>query len=501
MNSGQRLRALINVSYSLNQRGASVLANQWPSTRISTGASLHRRLLRRYKVSWLALALSVWLGPLAHSAEPLRWHPAENQVDANFDDAELKSVLAKVAQATGWQIYVEPDTTRRISVKFRNLAPGEALRRLLGDLNFALLPQTNAPSRLFIYRTSLQEATQLITPAPEPKRSRVIPNELIVALKPGSKVTIDELARRLGAKVVGNLEDLHAYRLQFKDAASADAARQLLATNPSLARVDSNYLIDRPTQTQPLQMSSTPPFPLKPKVSTDTGKVVIGLIDMAVQPLSDGMNEFLLPAIQVSGPPGPSGELPSHGTSMAETILRGLAATSDESGGSAVRILPVDVYGPRADTTTFDVARGVYAAVNAGATIINLSMGGDGESGLLANLIRQSHNSGVLFFGAAGNEPTTVPTYPAAYPEVVAVTSGDKRGNIAPFANRGSFVDVVAPGVSIVNYNGQSFFVSGTSTSTAYMSGAAAASRAAGNDPAQVEAQIRQAFGVKRSGR
>jgi hypothetical protein len=449
----------------------------------------------------LSITLNLWLTPLAQSAEPLRWHTAENQVDANFDSAELQSVLAKVAQATGWQIYVEPDTARLISVKFRNLPAGEALRRLLGDLNFALLPQTNAPSRLFVYRTSLQEATQLITPAPEPKRSRLIPNELIVTLKPGSKTSIDELARRLGAKIVGHLDDLNAYRLQFKDAASADAARQLLATDPSLAKVESNYSIDRPTQTQPLQMSSTPAFPLKPKVSTDTSKVVIGLIDMAVQPLSGGMNEFLLPSLQVAGPSGTPGELPSHGTSMAETILRGLAATTVEPGESVVRILPVDVYGPRPDTTTFDVARGVYAAVNAGATIINLSMGGDGESGLLANLIRQSHNSGVLFFGAAGNEPTTLPTYPAAYPEVVAVTSGDKRGNIAPFANRGSFVDVVAPGVSIVNYNGQSFLVSGTSTSTAYMSGAAAASRAAGNDPAQVEAQIRAAFAVKRAGR
>lgn len=452
-------------------------------------------------VLWFSLALSASLTRPAWAAEPLHWHHAENQVDANFDSADLKSVLAKVAQATRWQIYVEPDTTRTISVKFRNLAPGEALRRLLGDLNFALLPQADAPAKLFIYRTSLQEATQLIPPATTQKRSRVIPNELIVSLKPDSKVTIDELARRLGAKVVGHLEELHAYRLQFKDAASADAARQLLAADLSIGKIESNYSIDGPAQTQRLQMSSTPPFPLKPKVSTDTSKVVIGLIDMAVQPLSEGMNEFLLPSIQVAGQPGPPSDQPNHGTSMAETILRGLSMTSQESGGSSVRLLPVDVYGPREDTTTFDVAKGVYAAVNSGATIINLSMGGDGESSLLANIIRQSHNSGVLFFGAAGNEPTTAPTYPAAYPEVVAVTSGDKRGNIASFANRGSFVDVVAPGVSIVNYNGQSYFVSGTSTSTAYLSGAAAASRASGKDPAQVEAQIRDAFAVKRTGK
>lgn len=144
------------------------------------------------------------------------------------------------------------------------------------------------------------------------------------------------------------------------------------------------------------------------------------------------------------------------------------------------------------------MAKGIYAAINAGATIINLSMGGDGENRFLSNLIQDSYKSGVLFFGAAGNEPTLAPTYPAAYPEVVAVTAGDKRGNIAPYANRGSFVDVVAPGVSVVDFNGDSFFVSGTSASAAYMSGTAAAYRAAGKQPSQAETQIREAFGVKR---
>lgn len=467
--------------------------------------NLLRQPIRYSRNLWLAIVLSLAMVSLARAAESLKWLPSRPQVDADFDSADLKSVLAKVSRATGWRIYLEPDTHRTISVKFRNLEPGEALRRLLGDLNFALLPQTNAASKLFIYRTSLQEATQLIAAAPEKKRNaergRAIPNELVVTLKPGSKEKIEDLARRLGGKVVRSLDELNAYRLEFKDAASADAARQLLASEPSIGSVESNYATGLPTQTERLQMSSSLPFNLKPKVSTDSSKVVIGLIDMAVQPLADGMNDFLLPSLQVAGQPGHLQDQLSHGTSMAETILRGLSMSSQEAGGSIVRILPVDVYGPREETTTFDVAKGIYAAVNAGATIVNLSMGGDGESNLLSNIIQQSHKSGVIFFGAAGNEPTTLPTFPAAYPDVVAVTSGDKRGNIAPFANRGNFVDVIAPGVSVVDYNGESFLVSGTSASTAYMSGAAAAARAAGKDPAQVEAQIRTSFGVKRAGK
>jgi hypothetical protein len=103
----------------------------------------------------------------------------------------------------------------------------------------------------------------------------------------------------------------------------------------------------------------------------------------------------------------------------------------------------------------------------------------------------------VLFFGAAGNYPSTANTYPAAYPEVVAVTAGDKKGNIAPYANRGEFVDVIAPGVSVVQFNGQSFLINGTSASTAYVTGTAAAYRASGKTAAQAESSIRATLAVQ----
>ena len=70
---------------------------------------------------------------------------------------------------------------------------------------------------------------------------------------------------------------------------------------------------------------------------------------------------------------------------------------------------------------------------------------------------------GVLFLAAAGNEPTTAPNYPAAYPEVLAVTAGGRNGQLASYANRGDFVDVAAPGSSIIHFDGKAYLVSGTS--------------------------------------
>jgi subtilisin family serine protease len=160
--------------------------------------------------------------------------------------------------------------------------------------------------------------------------------------------------------------------------------------------------------------------------------------------------------------------------------------------------LPVDVYGNGSSTTTFDVAKGIYAAINAGAMIINLSLGSEGDSQFLHKMIQSGHEQGVLFFAAAGNEPVTTPTYPAAYPEVVAVTAGDKKGNVASYANHGDFVDVIAPGSSIVAFKNRVFLVMGTSASTAYSSGMAAGLADATKKPlSQVESTIRGTLGVK----
>ena len=77
----------------------------------------------------------------------------------------------------------------------------------------------------------------------------------------------------------------------------------------------------------------------------------------------------------------------------------------------------------------------------------------------------------MLFVAAAGNQPVTTPEYPAAYPEVEAVTAASAPGVLADYANRGDFVRFMLPGTSLVPWGGQSWAVTGTSTSTAYFSG------------------------------
>jgi hypothetical protein len=236
-----------------------------------------------------------------------------------------------------------------------------------------------------------------------------------------------------------------------------------------VARTDDNFSIGAPEGSMPLG-SGERPLGLTPKALPDGDYIIVGLIDTAVQGKESGISSFLLPGLSAVGESSGAANDLSHGTAMAETILRGISlSTTDPNTG--VRILPVDVYGGNPSTSTFDVANGIYKAVNSGANYINLSLGSEGDSPFLRNTIDASAKQGVQFFAAAGNEPTTALTYPAAYPNVTAVTALDRTGNIAPYANRGSFIDVAAPGTSIVNFNGQSYVVTGTSAATAYVTG------------------------------
>ena len=68
---------------------------------------------------------------------------------------------------------------------------------------------------------------------------------------------------------------------------------------------------------------------------------------------------------------------------------------------------------------------------------------------------------------------STAPSYPAAYPEVLAVTAIMRDGSFASYANRGDFVDLATSGTGLVVYNGQTYVITGTSASTAYVSGMA----------------------------
>ncbi len=425
--------------------------------------------------------------------DSMDWDLVNDRVSADLSNTSMERVLEMIATRTGWAVFREPGQSSVVSVKFKNLPRQKALKRVLGSLNFALISnKAQLGKKLVVFYSSAGNATEEITPRPRP-----IEDELLVTLNPDSKMSIGELARKYGAKIIGEIKDLNSYRLSFEDADAAKKAKETLESDPNVADLDQNYLIDQPVPSDLLGLGAAPPLNLKASVGDSGGHTIVGLIDTAVQIEGSRYKEFYLDPISLAGEALIDPEFPSHGTSMAETVLKGVTMATQEESGSSVRILPVDVYGPNEETNTFDIARGIYSAMEQGATVINMSLGGAGSSPMVENLIRQGSELGVIFIGAAGNEPTQLPNYPAAQPEVLAVTAGDRNGNLAAYANRGEFVDIVAPGTSLIYFGNRSWIVSGTSPATALVSGMAAGIAASsGKTVKQVETELRSSFPV-----
>ena len=429
-------------------------------------------LIGGFLVGWL-LAIPVQAG----TTNSLVWRSTSGQVSADIHGEPLLTLLNTIARQTGWQIFVEPKASRTASTKFSNLPVGDALKMLLGDLNFALVPQTNGPQQLYVFSTQMKNATKRVGAADGKEGiPRHVPNELIIRVKPG--VDVEALAKSLGATIIGSDAKLGIYRLQFDNAADTDSALASLQSNSNVLAVDYNYYYDPPLTPQALAGAPSGPvsLSLNPPKSDDCANLTVGLIDTPVQSLGGGLNQFMLPSVSVtSDVTSPSTTDITHGTGMAQTILRAIAQA--QKGNTSVKILPVDVYGNSATTTSWYVALGVQAAVNKGATVLNLSLGSSGDSTVLDSVLQQAIADGIMVFAAAGNQPVTTPTYPAASPGVNAVTALSAPGQLASYADYGSFVNMALPGSSVVYLGDTAYGMQGTSVSTAYASGIAAGTR------------------------
>src|SRR5262249_1696089 len=145
-----------------------------------------------------------------------------------------------------------------------------------------------------------------------------------------------------------------------------------------------NYAFDRPTVANRATVSPAAMFPIDPKPVGRGDQITVALIDTPVQPLDGKMKDFILPSVHITDAPATLPEDPTHATSMAETLLNSMiftkGASSDSSKLGNVRVLPIDIYGSDSSTTTFEVAQGLYKAIQSGAQVVNLSLGGTGES-------------------------------------------------------------------------------------------------------------------------
>ena len=176
-----------------------------------------------------------------------------------------------------------------------------------------------------------------------------------------------------------------------------------------------------------------------------------------------------------------------HGTAIASII-----ASNDPSAlGLAPRaeLFAAEVFDQTAEqgefASTVSLIKALNWLVTQEVSVVNISLAGP-PNRLLETALARVRERGVLAIAAAGNGgPMAQPMYPAAYPQVVAVTATDERGRAFRLANRGEYVDIAAPGVNIRHAQAGGGYAasSGTSYAVPFVTVAAARLMQSNSEP------------------
>lgn len=177
-------------------------------------------------------------------------------------------------------------------------------------------------------------------------------------------------------------------------------------------------------------------------------------------------------------------DCPGHGTFVAGLIAARPARDTGFSGvAPASTILPIRQTRNGRDGTADGLAKAIRVAADQGADIINVSSASLFPDDTLRRAVEYATSKDVLIVAAVANElgNGNAHPYPAAYPQVLAVGAIGSDGAAADFSGAGEFVDLVAPGSSIVSVGprgGGHLTATGTSYAAPLVAGAAALVRA-----------------------
>ena len=186
-----------------------------------------------------------------------------------------------------------------------------------------------------------------------------------------------------------------------------------------------------------------------------------------------------------------------HGTHVSGTIaaamnnLTGDPAADEGIVGVApnARILAYKVCAADGTCSDFAIEQAIAQAIADGAKVINMSLGAPQASQSLSDSVQAAWNAGLVIVAAAGNDGVeNVPSYPAAFDNVISVAAFDEDHRRASFSNYGSWVDISAPGNVIMSTypmsacpastapgnTGCYTWLSGTSMASPHVAGAAA---------------------------
>jgi|HubBroStandDraft_4_1064222.scaffolds.fasta_scaffold25006_3 hypothetical protein len=311
-----------------------------------------------------------------------------------------------------------------------------------------------------------------------------VPNEIITAFAPGATPqAIGLIARRYELTQLDSqsspLIGMSLYRWRLGGGRTVANTVRALGSERIVASVQPNFVFTLQEETAKIAAAAqgdAAQYVLAKLQSAQaqqvaTGKdVLVAVIDSAIDAKHPDLDGTIVKSFDALG----GSEKPhAHGTSIAGAIAAHGKLLGIAPGAQVLAIHAFDDSPGAAHGNSFSIYKGLQWAADNGARVVNMSFAGPADP-TMQRMLAAAYDKGIVLIAAAGNAgPKSDPLYPAADPNVIAVTATDSDDHLFQMANRGRYIAVAAPGVDIFALapGNEYVFTTGTSIAAAHVSG------------------------------
>lgn len=286
----------------------------------------------------------------------------------------------------------------------------------------------------------------------------------------------------------GGLKMKHLRVVNADSVLLSKSAAELLARDADVLRVEDDVVVEasdrKPTasgRAAPAQPAQTLPWGID-RIDADlvwgttTGDPVkVAVIDTGIELSHPDLKNNIKGGYNAIFSWKSANDDNGHGTHVAGIIAAESNAIGVVGVGPQIDLYAVKVLGKNGSGYLSDVIEGIDWAIANGMQVVNMSLGTSSDVQSLHDAVARAYQAGIVQVAAAGNSGLAA-NYPAAYPEVIAVSATDSTDTITSWSSRGPEVDLAAPGNNISStYKGQTYrTLSGTSMASPHVAGAAA---------------------------
>jgi hypothetical protein len=452
--------------------------------------------------------LFAWLqGPVSAASTDLTL--SGDRITLHAEETPLMSILQELA-GQGITIRVGPDINPPVTVSLDRQDLRQGLRSIIQPYSYALIwksdqKKTSGSStleELQVFTPGNRDAMRLLKTDNRLKvmvdpatGNRYVRGEIVLQLpKMVDQAGLEQLLSQINGTVIAHSFKTGIYKIKVPDNTDIPAlVTRINTTGPILS--EPNFVYSAPP---PYRLAAIPNQEYSVESSAgNISDVPVAILDSGLVP-GTGVDPFVTTSLDPMHPESPISDSMGHGTQMA-MIATGMitpAGVMKKNSEDYVSIIPVKIFDEQGLTSNFTLIQSLDFAMNNGARVVSLSWGTETDSDFLRRSMDQAAANGAVIVAAAGNQPTGLPVYPAAYDSVIGVGALTPDGKPWEDSNYGDFVSISAPGIAAfpIGNQGDAGIYAGTSISTAYV--AAKAAKFLSDSPQATKADVYTFLGL-----